>query len=108
MLPAIIPSHAELYIKPVELEETSWTVYLNPISTNVWLVLTFVAILIAIVLSGIEKLRPLINNNYDNIEILANFLKHFWIAFKSNFGGKPASLHKTTSYQGCSAQVDKR
>ena len=91
----------------LELEEISWTVYLNPISANVWFVLIIVAILLAIVLSGIEKLKPLINNNYDKIEILTNFLSHFWIAFKSNFGGKPAALHKTTSYQGCFTQVEK-
>ena len=59
MLPAIVPSYAELFIKSVNMVEVSWTVYLNPMSTNLWFMLVCVAVLTAIVLSGIEKLMPL-------------------------------------------------
>ena len=99
MLPAIAPSYAELFIKSEELEEVAWTIYLNPISTNLWLILICVAIMIAIVLSVIEKLLDLSTLNQRYMISLKKFIGHFWIAFKSNFGGKPASVHKINSYQ---------
>ena len=99
MLPAIVPSYAELFIKSVDMVEVSWTTYFNPISTNLWLMLVFVAILIAIVLSGIEKLMPLSKLKYTRMIMLKHFISHYWIAFKSNFGGKPALVHKNNSYQ---------
>ena len=99
MLPAIAPSYAELFIKSEDIEEVAWTVYLNPISTNLWLILIFVAIIIAIVLSAIEKLLNLSTLNQSYMISLKNFISHYWIAFKSNFGGKPASVHKINSYQ---------
>ena len=99
MLPAIAPSYAELFIKSEELEEVAWTIYLNPISTNLWLILICVAIMIAIVLSVIEKLLDLSTLNQSYMISLKKFIGHFWIAFKSNFGGKPASVHKINSYQ---------
>ena len=99
MLPAIVPSYAELFIKSDDKEEVTWTVYLNPMSTNLWLMLIFVAILIAIVLSAIEKLLSLTRLNQTYMISLKNFISHYWIALKSNFGGKPASVHKNSSYQ---------
>ena len=99
MLPAIVPSYAELFIKSVDMVEVSWTTYLNPISTNLWLMLVSVAILVAIVLSGIEKLMPLSKLKYSHMITLISFISHCWIAIKSNFGGKPASVHKNNSYQ---------
>ena len=99
MLPAIVPSYAELFIKSVDMVEVSWTTYLNPISTNLWLMLVCVAILIAVVLSGIEKLMPLSKLKHSHMITLKSFTSHYWIAFKSNFGGKPASVHKNNSYQ---------
>ena len=99
MLPAIVTSYAELFIKSVDMVEVSWTTYLNPISTNLWLMLFCVAILIAIILSGIEKLMPLSKLKYSHMITLKSFISHCWIALKSNFGGKPASVHKNNSYQ---------
>ena len=99
MLPAIVPSYAELFIKSDDKEEVTWTVYLNPMSTNLWLMLIFVAILIAIVLSAIEKLLSLTRLNQTYMISLKNFISHYWIALKSNFGGKPSSVHKNNSYQ---------
>ena len=99
MLPAIVPSYAELFIKSVDMVEVSWTTYLNPISINLWLMLVCVAILIAIILSGIEKLMPLSRLKYSHMITLKSFISHYWIALKSNFGGKPASVHKNNSYQ---------
>jgi hypothetical protein len=99
MLPAIVPSYGELFIKSVDMVEVSWTTYLNPISINLWLMLVCVAILIAIILSGIEKLMPLSRLKYSHMITLKSFISHYWIALKSNFGGKPASVHKNNSYQ---------
>ena len=99
MLPVIAPSHIELFIKSVDTVEVSWTTYLNPISDNLWLMLVCVAILVAIVLSGIEKLMPLSKLKHSHMITLKSFISHCWIALKSNFGGKPASVHKNNSYQ---------
>ena len=99
MLPVIASSHIELFIKSVDTVEVSWTTYLNPISTNLWLMLVSVAILVAIVLSGIEKLMPLSKLKHSHMITLISFISHCWIAIKSNFGGKPASVHKNNSYQ---------
>ena len=99
MLPAIVPSYAELFIKSIDMVEVSWTTYLIPISIDLWLMLVCVAILIAIILSGIEKLMPLSKLKYSHMITLKSFISHCWIALKSNFGGKPASVHKNNSYQ---------
>ena len=53
----------------------------------------------AIVLSGIEKLMPLSKLKHSHMITLKSFISHYWIALKSNFGGKPASVHKNNSYQ---------
>ena len=58
-LPSIMPYNAELFIKPLTNEEISWTVFLNPISRNLWIMLIFAAIVIAFILSIIGVLAIL-------------------------------------------------
>ena len=96
ILPSIIPYNAELFIKKVEDQEISWTVYLKPISANLWLMLVFVAIVISIVLTSIEKW---INKSQSQKLFFKNLLTNLWIALKANFGGKPGSIIKNNSYQ---------
>lgn len=94
ILPSIMPYNMEIFIKKLENEEISWTVYLNPISRNLWTMLIFVAIVFAVILSSIEKL----SGNYE-IQF-TNIMVTFWIAFKANFGGKPSKINaKNNAYQ---------
>ena len=96
ILPSIIPYNAELFIRKVEDQEISWTVYLKPISTKLWIMLVFVATVIAIVLTIIEKW---INKSQSHKILFMNLLINLWIAFKANFGGKPGSIIKNNAYQ---------
>ena len=96
ILTSIIPYNAELFIKKVEDQEISWTVYLKPISANLWLMLVFVAIVISIVLTSIEKW---INKSQSQKLFFKNLLTNLWIALKANFGGKPGSIIKNNAYQ---------
>ena len=99
ILPSIEPYNAELFIKNTEDEEISWTVYLNPLSTDLWTTIVFVAIFIAIILSGIEKYMSLCSMESSPILFFSNLLGNFWIALKANVGGKPSSVHKNKTYQ---------
>ena len=97
-LPSIMPYNAELFIKNHEEEEISWTVYLNPISNDLWVTLVIVSLIIACVFSIIEKHSKKFHQNH--IFHLNNFLIKSWIAFKANFGGKPSSVNsKTNAYR---------
>ena len=86
-----MPYNADLFIKKLEDEEISWTVYLNPISAGVWMTLIFVSIIIALILSVIDQLfgKPSHNHKLQFI----SFMISFWIAFKANFGGKPSVIN---------------
>ena len=98
ILPAIMPYNAELFIKPLTNEEISWTVFLNPISRNLWIMLIFAAIIIAFILSIIEKSLEKLNQNY--MIQFTNLMITLWITFKANFGGKPSKINaKTNAYQ---------
>ena len=58
-----MPYNADLFIKKLEDEEISWTVYLNPISHDLWVMLVIVSLTIAFVLSIIEKHSEKFNQN---------------------------------------------
>ena len=88
-LPLLMLYNAELFIKNHEEEEISWTVYLNLISQDLWIMLIIFSLIIAFVLSAIEKHSE--KNNQNHMFQLNNFLVKSWIAFKANFGGKPST-----------------
>ena len=96
ILTSIIPYNAELFIKQVEDQEISWTVYLKPISTKLWIMLVFIALVIAIFLTIIEKW---INKTQSHKLLFKNLLMNLWIALKANFGGKPGSIINNNAYQ---------
>ena len=96
ILTSIIPYNAELFIKKVVDQEISWTVYLKPISTKLWIMLVFIALVIAIFLTIIEKW---INKTQSHKLLFKNLLMNLWIALKANFGGKPGSIINNNAYQ---------
>ena len=95
LLPTIYNSKAEVFIKTIDDRAISWTIFLNPLSYDVWIALILVGTVIAFILTGIEKLFGLTNGNCYFIECL----KNFWIAMKANAGGKPSSVPKNNAYQ---------
>ena len=96
ILTSIIPYNAELFIKQVEDQEISWTVYLKPISTKLWIMLAFIALVIAIFLTIIEKW---VNKTQSHKLLFKNLLMNLWIALKANFGGKPGTIISNNAYQ---------
>ena len=96
VLTSIIPYNAELFIKNVEDQEISWTVYLKPISTKLWIMLAFIALVIAIFLTIIEKW---VNKTQSHKLLFKNLLINLWIALKANFGGKPGTIISNNAYQ---------
>ena len=92
ILPSILPYNAELFIEKVEDQEISWTVYFNPMSTNLWVTLLFLAIVIASILTMIEKL---ISKYQGHLILLTNL----WSAVKANFGGQPGIMIKNNAHQ---------
>ena len=95
LLPTIYNSKAEVFIKTIDDRAISWTIFLNPLSYDVWIALTLVGTVFAFILTGIEKLFGLANGNC----YLFDCLKNFWITMKANAGGKPSSVPKNNAYQ---------
>ena len=79
----------------MEKREVSWTVFMKPLSTNLWIVLIFVAIIIACFLTTLERCFGSKEHGF----CLVHYLKNLWVASKANFGGKSSSLIKTSTHQ---------
>ena len=69
---------------------------MNPLSDELWITLLIVAVVIAFLLTSIEKM--FISKYSSCLPICTTNL---WVAFKANFGGKPpfALAHKSVTLQ---------
>jgi hypothetical protein len=94
ILPAINNGKAKLYINPVGNEHISWTTFLNVFTIELWGTLILVAMIISSLLTSIEKIFDV----KDQFSFM-NYLENLWLAFKANFGGKPSSIHQSSSYK---------
>ena len=56
-MPAIDNAKAELFIKSLEGQAISWTTFSNPFYIDMWLMILAVAVIIASILTFIEKLQ---------------------------------------------------
>ena len=94
LLPAITNGKAKVFIKPSGNEHISWTTFLNLFTIELWGTLILVAMIISCFLTSIER-------KFDVTDqfLYMNYLKNVWIAFKANFGGKPSSVHTSSSYK---------
>ena len=54
-LPSIIDAYLKVYIRSDDYSATSWSLFLNPLSYEVWLALILVALVIAGVLTFVER-----------------------------------------------------
>ena len=99
MLPSIYSAIPTIYIRSHSLEQDgediSWTIFINPFTIHLWILLFFVAVVTAIVLTTIEGCcEP----NHEGWSVM-NYLKNLWIASKANFGGKPNSVKRDNAAQ---------
>jgi hypothetical protein len=95
LLPAISNGKIEIFIKTIEDEALSWTVYLNPFSNDMWLVLVLVSLVISFFLTLIERLLSSKDQGFAPLIFLTNL----WVAIKANAGGKPSKLQKNTVHR---------
>ena len=95
ILPAIRVVTAEIFIKKVD-ESIHWDIFMDPLSTNTWLILVIIAIVISCTLSFIDRLfeetgcqrfYPLI------------FFENLWLSIKANFGGKSNKIQRTNAHK---------
>ena len=94
-MPAIDNAKAELFIKSLEGQAISWSTFSNPFYIDMWLMIVAVAVLIASILTLIEKLY---DGQTSGESCLANYLKNLWVALKSNLGGEHSSVIKNFIY----------
>ena len=99
MLPSIYSAIPTIYIKSHSLEQDrediSWTIFINPFTIHLWILLFFVAVVTAIVLTTIEGCYE---PKYEGWSLM-NYLKNLWIASKANFGGRPNSVKRGNAAQ---------
>ena len=80
-MPTIDNAKLELFIKAIEGQAVSWTTFWNPFFTDIWLMIVLVAMIMACVLTYIEKKYALANQSF----CLTYYVKNFWVALKVNF-----------------------
>ena len=91
-MPAIDNAKAELFIKSLEGQAISWSTFANPFYIDMWITILAVAVIIAGILTFIEKLHGGLPSG------IADYLKNLWVALKSNFGGEHSSVIKSVIY----------
>ena len=93
----ITTARVDIFIKSIEDEIISWNLFFSPLSTNSWLILTTIAVVISTALTVVENL--LHTTNPAKMCSILNYLKNFWIALKANFGGKSGSIEKSNAHR---------
>ena len=94
ILPAINNGKGEVFINPIGNEHISWTTFLNVFTIELWGTLILVAMIISCLLTSIEKIFD-VKDQFSYV----NYLENLWLAFKANFGGKPSSIHQSSSFK---------
>ena len=95
-MPATDNAKAELFIKSSEEQAISWSTFSNPFYIDMWLMILAVAVIIAGILTFIEKIYGGLTKGKSLC--FADYLKNLWVALKSNFGAEHSSLIKSVIY----------
>ena len=95
-MPAIDNAKAELFIKSLEGQAISWSTFSNPFYIDMWLMILAVAVIIASILTFIEKIHG--GLTYGKSLCFADYLKNLWVALTSNFGAEQSSVIKSVIY----------
>ena len=94
ILPVLNNQKLEVYTKTINDRAISWTIFSDPFSTKVWLLILLVAMLISFILTFIEKIFNLTKGYF-----LLSYLKNLWISLTANMGGKPNCAYKNTTHR---------
>ena len=84
MLPVISVENLELFLSKTDNEEISWTVFLSLFSNGIWIALITMALIIAFLLTIVDKIFHLEPHKF----FFINYLANLWVALKANIGGK--------------------
>ena len=95
-MPAIDNAKAELFIKSIDGHAISWSTFLNPFYIDMWLMILGVAVIIASILTFIEKFHGGLTSGKSSC--FTDYLKNLCVALKSNFGGEHSSVIKSLIY----------
>ena len=93
----ITTARVDIFIKSIEDEIISWNLFFSPLSTNSWLILTTIAVVISTALTVVERLLHITKPT--KIHSILIYIKNFWIALKANIGGKPDSIQKSNAHR---------
>ena len=95
ILPSIGSANPTIYIRSHNREDISWTIFINPFTIHLWILLFFIAVVTAFVLTTIEGCYE---PNHEGWSVM-NYVKNLWIASKANFGGKQNSVKRDNAAQ---------
>ena len=98
ILPSIGFDYHEIFIKAIEDEAIHWSIFLRPLSLEVWIALIGVALVISVVLTAMGRLSPSLDGTF-LWKLMSDYVGNFWIALKANFGGKPSSNPRNTTHR---------
>ena len=94
ILPHLAMEKAEIFIKKMD-ETIHWQIFVDSLSTNSWLLIIIVAMIISLLLSLVDGSL----NVQEKVYILPSYLGKLWIAIKANFGGNPGLVSTRNSYR---------
>ena len=86
ILPHLAMEKAEIFIKKMD-ETIHWQIFVDSLSTNSWLLIIIVAMIISLLLSLVDG------------SLNVQYLGKLWIAIKANFGGNPGLVSTRNSYR---------
>ena len=95
ILPVIFAEHLELFLSDMDNEEISWTVFLSLFSNDIWIALITMALIIASLLTIVDKIFHLEPHKF----FFINYLANLWVALKANIGGKPNSIRQNNTHK---------
>ena len=95
MLPVIFTENLELFLGKIDNEEISWTIFLGPFSNDIWIALITMALIIAGIITIVDRLFNLSTQKL----FFFDYLLNLWVALKANIGGKPSSIKQNNTHK---------
>ena len=92
-LPVTRTYNLQIFIKSTKEETISWSTFLHPFSIMLWVMLLSSAVIIATLLTVLERYFGLFDESF----LLHEYLIKIWITIKANFGGEPGYGYENTS-----------
>lgn len=93
-LPPVYLDKVEVFIKAVDEEAFTWKIFVAVFTIKLWIMIFFVAAIMALVLISFERLNEVKSES----DCLMDYLTYFWMAFRANFGGNPTGLRPKRTF----------